>query len=104
MKDALETVKILAAYDLTKSLRAAAELSGCSHHTVDRLVQARDAGRAPGAVSDRPRVTDAWLPKIEEWVEKSEGRTRADVVHARLIAMGYRGSDRSVAASAPQQG
>ncbi|GAB14383.1 putative transposase, partial [Arthrobacter globiformis NBRC 12137] len=95
MKDALETVKILAAYDLTKSLRAAAELSGCSHHTVDRLVQARDAGRAPGAVSDRPRVTDAWLPKIEEWVEKSKGRIRADVVHAKLAAMGYRGSDRS---------
>ncbi|MDQ0864648.1 hypothetical protein QF036_002229 [Arthrobacter globiformis] len=86
MKDALETVKILAAYDLTKSLRAAAELSGCSHHTVDRPVQARDAGRAPGAVPDRPRVTDAWLPKIEEWVEKSKGRIRADVVHAKATS------------------
>ncbi|MGN7253496.1 MULTISPECIES: IS21 family transposase [unclassified Arthrobacter] len=95
MKDALETVKILAAYDLTKSLRGAAELSGCSHHTVDRLVQARDAGRAPGGVTDRPRVTDEWLPKIEEWVEKSKGRIRADVIHDKLAAMGYRGSDRS---------
>jgi transposase len=95
MKDAPEIVKILAAYDLTKSLRGAAELSGCSHHTVDRLVQARDAGRAPGAVTDRARVTDVWLPKIEEWVEKSKGRIRADVVHDKLAAMGYRGSDRS---------
>jgi hypothetical protein len=34
MKDALETVKILSAYDLTKSLRGAAVLTGCSHHTV----------------------------------------------------------------------
>lgn len=95
MKDALETVKILAAYDLTKSLRGAAELAGCSHHTVDRLVQARDAGRAPGAAADRVRVTDGWLPKIEEWVEKSKGRIRADVVHAKLAAMGYQGSERS---------
>lgn len=78
MKDALETVKILAAYDLTQSLRSAAELAGCSHHTVGRLVQARDAGRAPGAVAERGRVTDAWLPKIEEWVEKSKGRIRAE--------------------------
>ena len=37
MKDAAETMKILSAYDLTKSLRGAAELAGCSHHTVARL-------------------------------------------------------------------
>ena len=41
MKDAAETMKILSAYDLTKSLRGAAELAGCSHHTVARLVRAR---------------------------------------------------------------
>ena len=29
-------MKILEAFDLTGSLRAAAELAGCSHHTVAR--------------------------------------------------------------------
>lgn len=95
MKDAVETMRILSAYDLTKSLRGAAELTGCSHHTVARLVQARDAGQAPGAGASRPRVTDAWLPMIEEWVEVSAGRIRADVVHDKLTAMGYTGSERS---------
>ncbi|MCG2621783.1 hypothetical protein LVY72_07605 [Arthrobacter sp. I2-34] len=95
MKDALETVKILAAYDLTKSLRGAAELTGCSHHTVQRLLVERDAGRAPGAGPARERVIDPWLPKIEDWVEASHGRIRADVVHEKLARMGYTGSDRS---------
>ncbi len=95
MKDAAETMKILSAYDLTKSLRGAAELTGCSHHTVARLVRARDAGQTPGSGASRPKVTDVWLPKIEEWVEASTGRIRADVVHAKLTAMGYTGSERS---------
>lgn len=95
MKDAAETMKILSAYDLTKSLRGAAELAGCSHHTVARLVRARDAGQTPGSGASRPKVTDVWLPKIEEWVEASTGRIRADVVHAKLTAMGYTGSERS---------
>lgn len=95
MKDALETVKILAAYDLTKSLRGAAELTGCSHHTVKRLVADRDAGRPPGAATGRGRLIERWLPKIEQWVEDSKGRIRADVAHDKLIAMGYQGSERS---------
>nr|WP_240335704.1 hypothetical protein [Micrococcus sp. Alg238-R198] len=101
MKDAAETMKILSAYDLTKSLRGAAELAGCSHHTVARLVRARDAGQTPGSGASRPKVTDVWLPKIEEWVEASTGRIRADVVHAKLTAMGYTGSERSTRSSAP---
>ena len=44
MKSAEESMEILAAYDLTGSFRAAAELAGCSHHTVARLVAERDAG------------------------------------------------------------
>ena len=35
-------MEILAAYDLTGSLRDAAELAGCSHHTVGRYVAARE--------------------------------------------------------------
>ena len=59
MKSDGEIMEILAAFDLTGSLRAAAELAGCSHHTVAAHVAARDAGRPVGpagapAAGDRP--------------------------------------------------
>ncbi|MEC5149902.1 IS21 family transposase [Cryobacterium sp. GrIS_2_6] len=90
-----EIMEILAAYDLTESLRAAAELTGCSHHTVARHVAARDAGRPLAEPAYRGRVTDPFLPKIEEWVEASQGKIRADRAHAKLIGLGYAGSERS---------
>ncbi len=95
MKSDGEIMEILAAYDLTGSLRGAAELTGCSHHTVARHVAARDAGRPLAEPAYRGRVTDPYLPKIEELVEASKGRIRADRVHQKLTAMGYEGSDRS---------
>jgi hypothetical protein len=90
-----EIMEILAAYDLTGSLRAAAELTGCSHHTVARHVAARDAGQPIAEPVYRGRVTDAFLPKIEEWIEASKGKIRADKVHEKLLALGYEGSERS---------
>ena len=90
-----EVMEILEAYDLTGSLRATAELTGCSHHTVARHVAARDAGRPIAEPAFRGRVTDPFLPKIEEWVEKSLGKIRADKAHDRLVALGYEGSERS---------
>ncbi len=95
MKSDGEIMEILAAYDLTGSLRATAELTGCSHHTVAKHVQARDAGRPIGEPAARGRVTDAFLPKIEEWIEGSKGRIRADRAHEKLLALGYTGSERS---------
>jgi len=87
-------MEILAAFDLMGSFHAAADVAGCSHHTVARVVAERDAG---GAVprSRRPRLVDEFLPKIEEWVEKSNGKIRADVAHDKLVAMGFPGSERS---------
>ena len=38
---------------------------------------------------------DAFAEKIEEWVDRSRGRIRADVAHQRLVAMGYLGSERT---------
>ena len=70
-------MEILAAFDLMGSFHAAADVAGCSHHTVARVVAERDAGARPG--SCRPRLVDEFLPKIEEWVEKSNGKIRADV-------------------------
>ena len=95
MKVDVEIVEILAAYDLTGTLRAAAELTGCSHHTVARHVAARDAGQPIAEPAYRGRVTDPFLPKIEEWIEASHGKLRADKAHVKLQALGYAGSERS---------
>ena len=40
-------------------------------------------------------LIDAFLPKLEEWVEHSRGRIRADVVHDKLAVLGYVGSERT---------
>jgi hypothetical protein len=95
VKSAEEIMNILEAYDLTGSLRDAAELAGCSHHTVARYVAERERGRAPGARSRRPGVIDDFLPKLEELVDRSKGRIRADKAHEKITAMGYGGSERT---------
>ena len=89
-------MEILAAYDLTGSLRDAAELAGCSHHTVGRYVAAREEGRVPGdAPARRAGVIDPFLAKLEELVDRSRGKVRADVAHEKITAMGYGGSERT---------
>ena len=89
-------MNILEAYDLTGSLRDAGELAGCSHHTVARYVRAREEGRlVPGAASPRPGVIEEFLPKLEELVERSKGKIRADVAHEKITAMGFTGSERT---------
>jgi hypothetical protein len=96
VKSAEEIMEILAAYDLTGSFRDAGELAGVSHHTVARYVRNRDAGRlTPERPVERPKVVDPFLDKIEEMVERSKGKVRADVVHEHLVAMGYPGSERT---------
>ena len=39
-----------------------------------------------------PKLIDPFLGKVEEWVDRSEGKVRADIVHDRLAAMGFGGS------------
>ena len=96
MKSAEEIMNILEAFDLTGSLRDAAELAGCSHHTVARYVAERERGRAvPGGPARRAGVIDEFLPKLEELVERSKGKIRADVAHEKVTAMGYAGSERT---------
>ncbi len=95
MKSAEEIMEILEAFDLTESLRDAAELAGCSHHTVARYVAARDAGRLAQRPPARAQLIDEFLPKVEEWVEKSKGKVRADVAHEKLLALGFTGSERT---------
>ena len=91
-------MEILEAFDLTRTLRAAAELAGCSPNTVKYWVERRDAGELPPPSEPvrRERITDAYAAKIEELVERSRGRIRADVCFDRLRAMGFPGSERTV--------
>ena len=95
MKSAEESMEILEAFDLTRSLRGAAELAGCSHNTVARLVAERDAGGVKPARVARTLVIAEFLPKIEQWVEDSHGNIRADVAHEKLTSMGFTGSQRT---------
>ena len=97
MKSREEIMNMLEAFDLTGSFRDAGELAGCSHHTVAAYVAERDEGRLGGVGPvRRKRIIDPWLPKIEEWVERSCGKIRAGRCHAKLKALGFEGSDRTV--------
>lgn len=98
MKSREEIMEILEAFDLTGSLRAAAELVGCSHHTVEQYVARRDAGRLPGGdgAVEREKLIDPFLAKLEEWVERSHGKIRGDVAFCKLQPLGFTGSDRTV--------
>ncbi|CCK56859.1 Integrase, catalytic region (fragment) [Mycobacterium canettii CIPT 140070008] len=96
MKSAEEIMEILEAYDLTGSLRDAAELAGCSHHTVAEYVAARERGElTPGRAARREMLVDPYLDKLEEWVDRSRGKVRGDVAHEKLVALGYAGSQRT---------
>jgi transposase len=90
-----EIVEILEAFDLTRCAHSAARLVGVDEKTVARYVRLRDEGRDPFTRARRAKGIDEFLPKIEELVEASQGRIRADVVHARLLAMGFNGTDRT---------
>jgi transposase len=93
-----EIMEILEAFDLAGSFRAAGELAGCSHHTVEHYVARRDEGRlaAAGEAQQRAKLIDPHLAKVEEWVERSHGKIRADVVADKLEAVGFAGSERTV--------
>ncbi len=45
--------------------------------------------------SVRSKLVDQFADKIEELVEHSQGKVRADVVHDRLVAMGFAGNERT---------
>jgi transposase len=88
-------MEILAAYDLTHSYRDAAALVGCAPNTVVRYVLARVAGGLKTTPAQRNLLIDPFREKVEEWVDASHGRIRADVAQRKLAAMGYDGSERT---------
>ena len=91
-------MEILEAFDLTGSFRAAGELAACSHHTVEEYVARRDTGLLASLSEpvERAKLIDPFLPKLEEWVERSRGKIRGDVVFDKLDPLGFGGSDRTV--------
>lgn len=82
-----EIMEILEAFDLTRCAHSAADLAACDPKTVARYVGARDIGGDPHARVHRPMLVDRYRDKIEELVERSGGRVRADIVHERLCAL-----------------
>ena len=94
-KDDREIMEILEAFDLTGSAHSAAQLAKCDPKTVRAWVDRRDRGLPVAGVVRRSRLIDPFLAKVEEWVDRSHGQVRADVVHERLVAVGFDGDERT---------
>ena len=58
----------------------------------------RGNGLLPDGVTlpERVKLIDGFMPKIEEWVERSKGKVRGDVVFDKVVGLGFTGSDRTV--------
>ena len=91
-----EIMEILEAFDLTRSYRVAAQLTGTDHKTVAHYVERRNAGFDPYRRARRSRRIDSFAGKVEEWVDHSHGKVRADVAFDRLVGMGFTGDERTV--------
>ncbi|MDQ2850000.1 MAG: IS21 family transposase [Actinomycetota bacterium] len=90
-----EIMEILEAFDATSSANSAAQLAGVDPKTVRRYVAARDSGMPVTGPARRERMIDPLMGKIEEWVDRSKGKVRADVVHQRLAGLGFTGTERT---------
>lgn len=91
-----EIMEILEAFDLTRCPHSAARLAGCDPKTVSHYVELRDSGQSLYVPSRRPKIIDDYVEKIEELVERSGGKVRADVVHSdHVVPMGFTGDERT---------
>ena len=90
-----EIMEILEAFDVTGVAHSAAPLCKADPKTIRRYAQARDLGRPVDGPAPRAKLIDPFLEKIEEWVDRSKGKVRADISHERLVAMGFTGTERT---------
>ena len=83
----------------TDRVVGAAQLAGCRPEDGGALCRgcAMRAATRSGGTGGRKAI-DPFLDKIEEWVEESAGKIRADVAHRKLSAMGFTGNERSTQA------
>jgi transposase len=95
-KSGRQIMEILEAFDLTRCAHAAAQLTGVDPKTVARYVAIREAGGNPLESAPRAKLIDPFLEKIEELVDRSHGKVRADVVHDdHVVPMGFAGDERT---------
>ncbi|MEU7649949.1 hypothetical protein [Streptomyces huasconensis] len=87
-------MEIFEALDATGCAHSAAALAGVDPKTVRRYAQMRDTDRPVDGPIARPKLIDLFIPKIEEWVDRSQGAVRADKVHERLQLVGFTGDER----------
>jgi hypothetical protein len=91
-----EIMEIIEAFDLTGCPHSAVQLAGTDPKTVARYVAIRDAGGDAFVRPARAKIIDPYLEKIEELVERSFGKVRADVVHrCHIVPMGFGGDERT---------
>ncbi len=90
-----EIMDILEAYDATGVAHSAASLCDADPKTVRRYARARDLGKPVTEAAARPKLIDPFLEKIEEWVDRSKGKVRADKAHEWLVPMGFAGNERT---------
>ena len=90
-----EIMEILEAYEATGCAHSAAVLAGVDPKTVRHYVAKREAGVSVDEPVKRAKLIDPFVPKVEEAVDTSEGVIRADVLHERLVAMGFPGDERT---------
>jgi len=79
------------------ALVPAAVPAGCDHETGAHWVAVREAtGGAPQARAQQHRaLVGPFQEKIDELIDRSRGRIRADQAHSKLVAMGYQASERT---------
>ncbi|MGH9069149.1 MAG: IS21 family transposase, partial [Acidimicrobiales bacterium] len=95
-KSGRQIMEILEAFDLTHCAHSAGQLAGADPHTVAGYVAMRDAGGSPLARPPRSKIIDPYLEKVEELIDRSNGKVRADVVHDdHLVPMGFEGDERT---------
>jgi transposase len=58
-------------------------------------VRARRDGDLSGRPAARPELIDEFLAKVEDGIERSNGKLRADKAHEKLLLLGYGGSERT---------
>ncbi|WP_274919657.1 IS21 family transposase [Streptomyces sp. WZ-12] len=88
-------MEIFEALDATECVYSAAQLAGVDPKTVRRYARMRDRGMPVDGPIVRPKLIDPFMPKIEEWVERSQGKVRADKLHERLQLLGFTGDERT---------